>query len=118
LKTNKPLYMDSKYQLTYDDSAAPSHYGWQQSARFEQIERALQAAMKGETPPPQRRSVSDERVRKIMRDLDDQGRWVSTYSGERLIGQPKFADKFRYLSSEVFCRNIETLRAYVASPRK
>ena len=34
-KTNRPLYMDAKYQLTYDDSAAPSHYGWKQAARFE-----------------------------------------------------------------------------------
>jgi len=32
LKTNRPLYMDSRYQLTYDDSAVPGHYGWKQAA--------------------------------------------------------------------------------------
>ena len=46
-KTNKPLYMDAKYQLTYDDSAAPSHYGWKQPARFEEIEKAYKAAKDG-----------------------------------------------------------------------
>ena len=51
-KTNKPLYMDAQYQLTYDDSAAPSHYGWKQPARFEQIEKAYQDARSGAATRP------------------------------------------------------------------
>ncbi len=118
LKTNKPLYMDGKYQLTYDDSAAPSHYGWKQSARFDEIDKAYQDAKNG-VPPKLSRMTKDleTNVRKIIRELDDDGRWLTTYAGERLVGQPKFSPSFRYISSDVFSRNIETLSDYMASSR-
>lgn len=112
-KTNKPLYMDAKYQLTYDDSAAPSHYGWKQPARFTQIEAAHQAAEAGEKLPP-RRPVSEKEAHRILRELDKEGRWISTYDSERLVGQPRFERGFQYLSSEVFSRNVETLSDYIA----
>jgi PelA/Pel-15E family pectate lyase len=116
-KTNKPLYMDARYQLTYDDSAAPSHYGWKQPARFERIAKAYQDAMKG-AGATRARSARErqEDVRRIIRELDEEGRWITTYAGERLVGQPKFSDAFRYISSDVFSRNVETLSEYLASP--
>jgi PelA/Pel-15E family pectate lyase len=120
LKTNKPLYMNAKYELTYDDSAAPDHYGWKQPARFDQIERAYRDARDG-VPAPDRRPTAKDlepQVRRIVRDLDDQGRWVSVYTGEPLTGQPKFAPQSRYLSSDVFSRNVGTLSEYVTATRK
>lgn len=117
--SNKPLFMDAKYQLTYDDSDAPKHYGWKQPARFAQIEKAYQAARKdAPLPAPPIAKQREADVRRIIRDLDKDGRWISTYAGERLVGQPKFSDGFRYLSSDVFSRNLETLSAYVAATRK
>src|SRR5690606_7591000 len=47
LRSNKPLYMDAAYQLTYDDSATPSHYGWKQPAHFEELARADIAVKEG-----------------------------------------------------------------------
>lgn len=115
-KTNKPLYMDENYKLTYDDSAAPSHYGWKQSARFDQIEKAYTDAKNGIKPQAAKSSSDLEaNVRMIVKDLDDEGRWVSTFAGERLVGQPKFAASFRYISSDVFSKNIETLSEFVAT---
>jgi hypothetical protein len=111
-KTNRPLYMDARYQLTYDDSAAPSHYGWKQAARLDEIEKALGDARNG-AAAPRPPAVSDDEIRKIVHDLDDQGRWLTTYASERLVGQPKFAPGFRYISSEVFSRNVETLSRYL-----
>ncbi len=61
---------------------------------------------------------AEEIVRRIIRDLDAEGRWISTYDGERLIGQPKFERGFRYLSSDAFSRNVQTLAVYLASVRK
>ena len=52
-------------------------------------------------------------MRRIVGELDDQGRWVSTFAGEGLVGQPKFARGFQYLSSAVFSHNVETLSAYL-----
>jgi hypothetical protein len=118
-KTNKPLYMDSRYQLTYDDSDAPGHYGWKQPVRFEQIQKACQAAQDSGTPATTRPTQElKEGVRRIIKELDQQGRWISTYAGERLVGQPKFEPGFRFISSEVFRRNVETLSEYIASQRQ
>ncbi|HVK08120.1 MAG TPA: pectate lyase [Gemmataceae bacterium] len=118
LKTNKPLYMDAAYRLTYDDSAAPDHYGWKQPARFDRIEKAYRAARDGREQPTGKAVPSADAVRKVMADLDAEGRWVSTHAGERLVGQPKFEKGFRYLSSTVFSKNVETLSAFIAAGRE
>lgn len=119
LKTNKPLYMDKDYQLTYDDSAIPSHYGWEQPARFEQIEKAYKAVKSGGEPVPASSAPgSEDNVRRILKELDKEGRWISRYAGEHLVGQPKFERGFRYISSDVFSRNVQTLSEYIASRRK
>ena len=69
---------------------------------------------KGEGPA-RPEPVRPEDVRRIIRELDDEGRWITVHAGERLVGQPKFERGFRFLSSDVFSRNVETLSAYVAS---
>lgn len=118
-KTNKPLYMNAAYQLTYDDGAAPSHYGWKQPARFDAIEKDYERAKTGmTTTQPGPANGLDERVRRIVRELDDEGRWVTTYAGELLVGQPKFATGFRYISSAVFGENVTTLSEYLTAARK
>jgi hypothetical protein len=118
-KTNKPLYMDERYQLTYDDSAAPSHYGWKQPARFKEIEKQYQHAKSGAAPGrPRTAKELEADVRRIIRELDTDGRWVTTYQEERLVGQPKFERGFRYLSSDVFSRNVEVLSNYLAALEK
>lgn len=117
--TNKPLYMDARYQLTYDDSAVPGHYGWKQAARFDEIEKAYEDARRGASRAPARRvgDLEDE-VRRIVRELDGGGRWITTYAGEPLVGQPKFPESFAYISSAVFSRNLDTLAEYVAAASK
>jgi PelA/Pel-15E family pectate lyase len=113
-QTNRPLYMDNEYRLTYDDSDAPSHYGWKQTARLDAIERAYRDAASGVAPAAPRPAADlESEVRRVVHDLDDQGRWVSTYAGEGLVGQPKFARGFRHISSAVFSHNIETLSEYL-----
>ena len=118
-QTNQPLYMDAKYQLTYDDSAAPSHYGWKQSAGFDEIEKSYQAAKSGnDSARTTSAKTLEEDVRQIIRELDAESRWITTYAGERLVGQPKFATSFRYISSAVFSHNVETLSEYLTATRQ
>jgi hypothetical protein len=117
LESNKPLYMTRRgdeYTLTYDDSDLPDHYGWKVESRLEAIEREYQSLAANPNPPPTQPGMpSAERVRQIIVDLDDQGRWLTTYAGERLTGQPKFKPGEQYLSSEVFARNMQLLAAYL-----
>ncbi len=112
-KTNKALYMNANYQLTYDDSAAPSHYGWKQPARFKEIAKKHEDAKAGIGAKAADLNLAD--VRRIIKDLDAQGRWITTHDGSRLVGQPKFAVGFQYISSDVFSRNVETLSRFVAA---
>jgi PelA/Pel-15E family pectate lyase len=74
LKTNTPLYMDAAYRLTYDDSDAPAHYGWKQSARFGEIKKKYEAARRGTGPEaPPATPVTEDEVRRIVRELDAEG---------------------------------------------
>jgi hypothetical protein len=122
LKTNTPLYMKivkKEYTLTHDDSDVARHYGWKFDSRLPAIGREYRELKQGGRQAPEQpdaRALEPE-VRRIIADLDDQGRWVSTYSGERLVGQPKFSPNTRYLASEVFSRNVETLAEYLRATR-
>ena len=119
LRTNKPLYMTRDYKLTFDDSMVPEHYGWKSSSHLQRIEAEYER-LKAGAPAPADPAVSrpagkslTKSVRAVLDDLDDEGRWVSRSSGERLVGQPKFQPDQAYLSSEVFSRNVELLAAYL-----
>jgi len=111
LRCNKPLYMNSKYELTYDDSDVPSHYGWKVPSQLDKFEKAYKSFGQENASKPKK--VDPARVRQILADLDEQGRWVSTYHGEKLTGQPKFAEGQKYLSSVVFIKNINILSGYL-----
>ncbi len=114
LQTNRPLYMTSDYQLTHDDKDVPQHYGWKTESRIEAIEAAFAAAKAGSAVPPAP-EVSAAAVTQMLRDLDAEGRWISTYAeGTMLVGQPKFKAGQPYLASAVFSRNLEALSEFVA----
>lgn len=122
LRTNKPLYMERRndeYRLTFDDSNLPDHYGWKIASRLDAIEAAFkQAKERGRIMPKEiSRAEKEQQVRQIINDLDGQGRWVSAYDGERLVGQPKFKPGYRYLSSAVFSRNVENLSDFLEATK-
>lgn len=115
LESNRPLYMKrrgSVYSLTYDDSQLPGHYGWKVENRVSSLRAEYELLNQGQKPAPQT-PVAENDIRKIIRSLDTQGRWVSTFAGERLIGQPKFRPGEQYISSEVFSDNITELSRFL-----
>ena len=116
LRTNKPLYMERNgkaYSLTHDDSRLPSHYGWKTESRVGELRRLYAQAQSGPAEPtqPSGQSLASLRTKadRIIAALDKQDRWVSTFDGERLIGQMKLPVGTQYLSSEVFSQNLEQL---------
>ena len=116
LRTNQPLYMTRDYQLTHDDSQLPEHYGWKIDSRLEALAAAW-AAAKARTAAPGALAVKEEDVRRILRELDAEGRWISTYEGGMIVGQPKFQAGQRYIASAVFSKNLEVLSEYLAKSR-
>jgi PelA/Pel-15E family pectate lyase len=122
LKTNRPLYMTRRgdeYSLTYDDSMLPDHYGWKVDSRLPAIESEYQSLIKTGNTTHERPTVEELRrdARQIIASLDSEGRWISTYSVERVPGQPRFKTGDRYISSAVFSRNMETLSALISTVR-
>jgi PelA/Pel-15E family pectate lyase len=114
LQTNRPLYMKragDAYELTYEDSNLPDHYGWKTESRVRQLQTAFDSIRRGRgrpAAPPTTASLMDD-VQMLVKTLDTQGRWVSYGNGERLVGQIKFGQGEPYLSSELFSRNLSKL---------
>lgn len=122
LESNKPLYMErvgQGYQLTYDDSKLPSHYGWKNQSRVSELRKTYSFVMKTGRLPEEEFSEKEwiERVGEVRSSLDDHGRWISRYSGESLVGQPRFRDGEEYLNSAVFSRNLKTLSEALSRER-
>jgi hypothetical protein len=122
MKTNRPLYMTrdrDEYSLTFDDSKLPDHYGWKVASRLEEIEAEFQSLTNTGRSLKREPTLDEVRreARRIVAELDPEGRWVSTYAGEGLYGQPKFKMGDRYLHSGVFSRNLEALSAFLARTR-
>lgn len=114
LETNRPLYMNRRgkeYSPTYDDPRLPKHYGWKWPSRIEELEAKLAQHKRGSVAS--RPAVKEDEVRQIVKQLDGQGRWVSTYDGARLVGQAKMPIGAKYLSSEVFSNNLTLLSEYL-----
>ncbi len=113
LETNKPLFMTRKgnsYELTYSDQKLASHYSWKSKSRLTDLKKDYDAVKSGRSPS--RTIVPIEMARKTVEALDHQGRWVSSYSGKRLVGQAKFRQGENYLSSEVFSKNLTLLSRF------
>lgn len=113
LNTNRPLYMTEAYELTHDDSQLPKHYGWQNDSRLREIDEAM-AALR---PVGVNKAVkpTEAEVRAILGALDRDGKWVSRYDGEMMVGQPKFKEGEAYVSSAVFVSNVEWLCRFLRS---
>jgi hypothetical protein len=118
LRTNRPLYMTRKYELTFDDSDVPPHYGWKSASEIGELEQRFARIRSSRTPGSADAAatpVPPDEVRKVIAQLDDQGRWISEYTGEMIVGQPKFRQGEKYLASAVFSRNLELLAKFVGS---
>ena len=112
LQTNRPLYMTDDYELTHDDRKLPKHYGWQNESRLKEIDAAMAGLRQNATEPPVLPSA--DAIREVIAAMDDQGRWISRYDGQMLVGQPKFAMGQEYLSSAVFAENVTLISRFLA----
>ncbi len=112
LNTNRPLYMHrdgDEYSLTFDDSDLPSHYSWKSQSQVDKLQKQLDNFGK----PTKPKKYTSQEVGQIIQDLDANGRWVTTASGDRLVGQAKLKPGEQFISSAAFSENLTTLSGYV-----
>ena len=85
LRTNRPLYFNRRYELTYDDADMPTHYGFKVASHLDELRREYDelSASSGRARDSSRgaargpRRVSQARVREIVESLDPRGAWVT-----------------------------------------
>jgi PelA/Pel-15E family pectate lyase len=121
LKTNRPLYMTRRgdqYTLTYDDTNLPSHYGWKTESRLEELGKRYAQLRPGKLPrdPTSTRQLVQQATAAI-KTLDAQGRWLSTFDGQRMVGQLKLPIGTQYLSSQVFSDNLTALSDFLSNSK-
>lgn len=124
LESNRPLYMQRDgdvYSLTYSDANLPSHYSWNSQSRVDKLQRRFDELNEQRSQlsrfvwnKPTKLSSLAQDAKQILSDLDDQGRWITKASGQRLVGQAKIGDGDKYISSAAFSQNLTTLSRFVA----
>ncbi len=125
LRTNKPLYFTKNYELTYDDSDLPTHYGFKLDGKLDQLRREYDSVEKltekefvarREVKPskPKSSASMEALVKKLIESLDDRGAWVED-------GQLRYHGKGdparRVIDSSTFIRIVGTLSRYLVAVR-
>jgi len=124
LKTNRPLYFNKDYQLTYQDNDMPTHYSFQSSfgvtemIRFYEKVRtsgreAYLAAQKPRVLSPKdrsRRAISlEKQVLSVISAQDKLGRWITKEPLE--TRGMNFNER---IETRVFMSNINVLSEYLS----
>jgi hypothetical protein len=121
LRTNRPLYFTTQYELTYDDGDLPTHYGFQVGSRldsirdeYERLRSRRWTAPPTRPPTPTFRRSDDlaERAREIVRQLDQRGAWVEQ-GRLRRSEDPQAATGI--IDSRTFVANVDLLSRFIAA---
>lgn len=121
LKTNRPLYFTKQYELTYDDSDLPTHYGFKIGSRLDSIEAEYERLLKtdpaklkpGESKPTYKMSRSlAEQARAVIDILDQRGAWVEP---GKLQSYGDDDPTKRIIDTRTFVKNVEVLSKFIAA---
>lgn len=120
LETNTPLYFTRDYQITYDGSKVPRHYGFVVPSGLDQIERKLneaRAALADKTTKRQRRPVVTPalaaRCSEIIAALDARGAWVEKGTLDAHDLEPPSG----VIASSAFAVNLRLLSEFIQAKR-
>ena len=118
--TDRPLYFTKEYQLTYDSSDMPTHYGFIIGSSLDAIERELKSVqqrpiselLRKERAESKGTKALDAEVAKIVASLDSRGAWVEAgrlkYHGDE--------DPTRQvIRSATFSKNLKTLARWLGA---
>ncbi len=116
LKTNKPLYFTKNYELTYDDSDLPTHYGFKvgsgnldklRSEYAQLVSAKLIDKPTVKRPKPEKMSAEIARTaEKVAKQMDDRGAWVED---GRLKNYGEKDSTQRIITSKTFIKNLRDL---------
>jgi PelA/Pel-15E family pectate lyase len=118
LKTNRPLYFTSDYELTYDANDLPTHYAFRVPSRLPALGRRINKLQDGKKVVMRREwkdnfpKPSQEEVRRIIDSMNSGGLWVEN-------GKLKYVKASdhngRVIRSDTFIRNLRLLSGTAAN---
>ena len=118
MQSNRPLYfVRDTYELTYDDSKLPTHYGFNAKPRIDKIEKRYQELKQ---TGKFRKSLSNLKTltrdaERIVSELDSEGRWLSDENGKSVTAATHLKGEAPVISSELFSRNLQRLSEYLTA---
>jgi len=121
LGSNRPLYMNQQYKLTYENNDLPDHYAFVVSSKLERLTReydeisVLPIDELWETPrvrPPGRSSAKNREVTKILAEIDSRGAWVEA---GKLRYHGKQDSTREVIKTSTFCSNILALSGWLGN---
>ena len=123
LRTNKPLYFNKQYELTFDDSDMPTHYSFKVDDKLDSLRgefngvaklsvQQLQKRRDEKHAPPKSSPPRDSLVKDVIQSLDERGAWVEN---GKLKYHGKSDSTTRIIDSTTFIKNLRTLSLYLAS---
>ncbi len=112
LKTNRPIYFSKDYELTYDDSEMPDHYGFVIDSRLDKLLRLYnQATGKAKKSPTRRRDLA-KRVDAIVAAQRQDGAWLEPGFVRNEAGK-KVIPPEGIVQSDTFIKNVSRLCDYL-----
>jgi len=124
LKTNRPLYFNRKYEMTYSDADMPTHYAFKVGQGLDRIQREYERLRKlgpddlermrskPRASPGRASAGLVNQVKAVIAALDERGRWVEEgrlkYHGD---GDPTR----RVIDCQTFIKNVRILGNYLAT---
>ena len=118
LQSNTPLYFTKDdYELTYDDSDLPTHYGFKAKSSVEKLETHYRILSDGAQAPSKKQSLKSLRkdAEEILAQLDESGRWVTDKNGRAVISINGLNGVELRLESKVFSKNMTRLAEFVTA---
>ena len=120
LNTNKPLYfVKDTYELTYDDSNLPTHYGFKSRSNVEKLEERFNVLEAGGQPKSSRRSLKSLKkdAEEILVQQDATGRWITDKNGKAVLNADGKDPEKLFIESEVFSKHLSRLAEFMTAVR-
>lgn len=123
LQTNRPLYFNRKYELTYDDSDLPTHYGFKVNSQLASIRQDYKTLLatpnpvapgSAREPPIHLTDRLQTAAYKVVKALNQNGAWIEP---GQLKYQKQALPTELIINVRTFIRNIDVLSRYVGARR-
>ncbi len=118
LQSNRPLFFDRQYQLTYDDSDMPTHYGFKVKnkipalrAEYESVRSLSKSELAASQSDSRAQVPSPRTIQQIIEAQDQRGAWV-------VQGALRFhKNDGPAIPMQLTVRNLNLIASYLADQR-